>query len=315
MSDWETLGAVDPRELTEARLQLHWAAQAAAAVGKQLVPHQPDFGEQSFHWLPGARALAQRLVEGMRPFRSAVRPSPAALLLLDENGATLAELPLEGRSLDAVYEWVRVEVERLLGRPLEQPLERPGEDFPAHPVGCGAPFSTADPAFAEVGRYFADADRALRAVAARHPGASPVRCWPHHFDLATLILLDPGDDPEKACSIGVGLSPGDGDIAEPYFYVLPWPAPATHALPELAGGGRWQTAGWVGAVLEASSFTGAGSNGAQAQQVEDFLASAVWPAAGVCWREENHERSALVRPGAGRGPRCRQAARSRFFKA
>lgn len=37
MSDWEALGAVDPRELTDARLHLHWAAQAAAGVGKQLV--------------------------------------------------------------------------------------------------------------------------------------------------------------------------------------------------------------------------------------------------------------------------------------
>ena len=272
MSDWENLGAVDPRELTDARLQLHWAAQAAAAVGRQLVPHQPDFGEQSFQWLAGPRALAQGIVEGR--FRSAVRPSPAALLLLDENGATLAELPLEGRTLDAAYEWVRAEVERLLGRPLEQPLERPGEDFPAHPVGCGAPFSSAGPAFAEVGRYFADADRVLRALANRNPGASPVRCWPHHFDLATLILLEE-TDPEKARSIGVGLSPGDGSIAEPYFYVLPWPAPATHALPGLAGGGRWQTAGWVGAVLEASTFTNAGSNGSQARRVEDFLDSAV----------------------------------------
>ena len=62
MSDWETLGAVDPRDLTEARLQLHWAAQAAAAVGKQLVPHQPDYGEQSFQWQAGPRAFAQGLV-------------------------------------------------------------------------------------------------------------------------------------------------------------------------------------------------------------------------------------------------------------
>ncbi|HEX3551747.1 MAG TPA: hypothetical protein VIA62_00785 [Thermoanaerobaculia bacterium] len=275
MSDWDTLGAVDPRALTDARLQLHWAAQAAAAVGKQLLPHQPDYGEQSFQWLAGPRALGQGIVDGTRPFRSAVRPSPAALLLLDENGATLAELPLEGRTLDAAYEWVRVEVERLLGRPLEKPLERPGEDFPANPVGSGAPFSTAAPACAEVGRYFADADRALRALAARNRGASPVRCWPHHFDIATLILLDSGADPEKARSIGVGLSPGDGAIAEPYFYVLPWPAPPTHALPGLAGGGRWQTVGWVGAVLEASSFTQAGSNGSQARRVEDFLDSAV----------------------------------------
>ncbi|HYX23808.1 MAG TPA: hypothetical protein VFC23_06615, partial [Thermoanaerobaculia bacterium] len=193
-----------------------------------------------------------------------------------------AELPLEGHTLDAAYEWLRVEVERLLGRPLEKPLERPGEDFPAHPVGSGTPFSTAGPAFAEVGRYFADADRVLRALADRNRGASPVRCWPHHFDVATLILLDSqvnaGSDPEKARSIGVGLSPGDGAIAEPYFYVLPWPAPPTDALPRLAGGGRWQTAGWVGAVLEASSFahfTSAGSNGSQARRVEDFLDSAV----------------------------------------
>ena len=275
MSDWETLGAVDPRELTDARLQLHWAAQAAAAVGRQLVPHQPDYGEQSFQWLGGPRALAQGLVAGRRPFRAAVRPWPAALLLLDAAGAALAEFLLEGKTLDEAYEWTHIEVERVLGRQLKQPLERPGDDFPAHSVACGAPFSTSGPGFAELGRYFADADRVLRALVDRNPGASPVRCWPHHFDLATLILLDSGTDSEKARSIGAGLSPGDDRMAEPYFYVLPWPAPATHALPQLAGGGRWQTAGWVGAVLAASSFTNAGTNGYQARRVEEFLTSAV----------------------------------------
>ncbi len=278
MSDWETLGAVDPHGLTEARLQLHWAAQAAAAVGKQLVPHQPDYGEQSFQWQAGPRAFVQGLVPGERPFRAAVRPSPAALLLLDENGGSLAEFPLEGKTLEAAYEWMRSEVERLLGRPLEKPLERPDGDFPGHPVLHGAAFSTtgaSGPGFAELGRYFANADRVLRVLADRNPGASPVRGWPHHFDLATLIMLEPGADPEKARSIGAGLSPGDGGMAEPYFYVLPWPAPPMHGLPPLAGGGRWQTAGWVGAVLEASSFTNAATNGFQARRVEEFLDSAV----------------------------------------
>jgi hypothetical protein len=275
MSDWETLGAVDPRELIDARLQLHFAAQAAAAVGKQLVPHQPDYGEQSFQWQAGPRALAQGLVAGNPPFRAALRPSPAALLLLDDNGAVLEEFPLEGKTLDEAYEWTQIEVELLLGRHLEKPLERPGDDFPAHPVARGAVFSTSGPGFAELGRYFANADRVLRALADRNPGASPVRCWPHHFDLATLIPLDPGADPEKARSIGAGLSPGDGVIAEPYFYVLPWPAPPTQRLPQLAGGGRWQTAGWVGAVLPASSFTNAATNGSQARRVEEFLDSAV----------------------------------------
>lgn len=272
MSDWESLGAVDPRELTDARLQLHWAAQAAAAVGKQLVPHQPDYGEQSFQWQTGPRAFAQGLIPGERPFRAAVRPSPAALLLLDDRGAVLSEFLLEGRTLDEAYDWMRAEVERLVGRPLEKPLERPDEEFPGHPVLHGTPFSTSGPGFAELGRYFANADQVLRALADRNPGASPVRGWPHHFDLATLIMLEPGSDPEKARSIGVGLSPGDGGIVEPYFYVLPWPAPPAQPLPQLAGGGRWQTVGWTGAVLEASGFTNAVS---QARQVEEFLESAV----------------------------------------
>jgi hypothetical protein len=274
MRDWEPLGAVDPRELIGVRLQLHWMAQAAAAVGKQLLDHRPDFSEQSSQWSAGLRALVQDPVAGERPFRAGLRPSPPALLLAGGDGEILRELPLDGHTLEEAYGWMQGQVEGLLGRPLEQPLERPGE-LPPHPVSSGAPFSFpgAD-ACAEIGRYFANADRLLQDVRTRNPGASTVRCWPHHFDIATLIALDPGADAEAARSIGVGLSPGDDSFSEPYFYVLPWPAPKGD-LPEIAGGGWWHTEGWTGAVLEASRFTGTGSNGAQAQRAEDFLNSAV----------------------------------------
>jgi hypothetical protein len=273
MSDWETLGAVEPRNLAEARRQIHWAAQAVAAVGKQLLPHQHDYGEQSFTWLAGPRVLAQGLVDGPRPFRAAVRLADPTLLLLGETGEPLARMPIEGRTLEEAYEWVRREAEALLGRPLEKPLERP-EGIPDHPVATGAPFHLAgSPAPAELERYYSDADRLLSGLHDRNPGASPVRCWPHHFDLATLILLDPGADPETARSIGVGFSPGDDGRPEPYFYVLPWPRPAG-GLPSLDGG-AWNTEGWLGAVLEAADLTTAGSNGAQRERIERFLNSAV----------------------------------------
>jgi len=42
----------------------------------------------------------------------------------------------------------------------------------------------------------------------------------------------------------VGLSPGDGSFDQPYFYALPWPAPADRELPRLDGGGTWQREGW-----------------------------------------------------------------------
>ena len=51
--------------------------------------------------------------------------------------------------------------------------------------------------------------------------ATPVRCWPHHFDIATLLNIGQ----ENLQSIGIGLSPGDSNNREPYFYVTMWPYP------------------------------------------------------------------------------------------
>jgi len=279
MSDWEPL-TMDPHTLLDARLQLHWAEQVAAAVGKQLLPHQPDFSEQSCEWQDGPRVLAQGWVAGPPPFRPALRPSPPALLLLDPADETLRKLPLAGRTLAEAYDWMQREVEALLGRPLAEPLAR-SEGLPFHPVAAGAPFAFPEAdsgvnAPAELARYFADAYSLLRDLMARE-GSSHVRCWPHHFDIAILIQLDEtGADPEHARSLGVGLSPGDDAIPRPYFYLLPWPRPARPAdqLPALDGG-VWHTEGWLGAVLDSTEFAATGDQQQQRQRCERFLNSAV----------------------------------------
>ncbi len=59
----------------------------------------------------------------------------------------------------------------------------------------------------------------------------PVRCWPHHFDIATYVGLEDGDY-ETARGIGVGLSPGDEAYDQPYFYVNPWPHLDPAGLPQ-----------------------------------------------------------------------------------
>ena len=312
MTGWETLGAVPPARLVEARLQLHWAAQPAAAVGKLLVPHQPDYGEQSFSWSHGARCLAQGLVTAPTPCRAALRPSPPALLILAEDDRVLRQLPLGGRTLDEAYAWLGTQLEQLLERQLPGKLDRPGpEGLPAHAVAAGARFDDADDeAFAELGRLFANADRALAAWAGTVAGASAVRCWPHHFDIATLAPAGPlatapppeladmmpevpevpespqqprdqeaaqeaaGADPEARCTLGVGLVPGDESRPEPYFYVTPWPYPEDPELTPLAAGGTWHTAGWLGAVLAAPGFMGARPPAVQAATVEEFITSA-----------------------------------------
>lgn len=291
-TSWETLGTVDPRRVVDARLHLHWAAQAASAPGRQLLARRADFSEQSLRWVAGPRALAQDLVDGVWPFRSALRTSPPALLLLDANDRVTGELSLDGRTLEEAYAWLEREVPRRTGRPLAGPLQRPGEGLPDHPVGSGECFSTFDnAAFSEVGRWFGNAHSLLSEIAARHPDASTLRCWPHHFDIATLITLDPASiDAETARSIGVGFSPGDAGEKgrpHPYFYVTPWPYPKGAELPALDGGGVWNTAGWTGAVLDTAALLSAGDGEAQAEQAERFIESAI----AAC-------RSLLARPAA-----------------
>jgi hypothetical protein len=263
MTSWDTLGRVGAERLADARLQLHWAAQAASAIGKQLLGHQPDYGEQSFQWDPSNRALVQGLIAD--GFRSSLRPSPPALLLL----GTGRELPLDGRTVEEAYTWLESEI--------GQPLERPGE-MPAHAVGSGSPFSTRDrEAFEEVAAWLDAAHQLLSGLAGRNPGASAVRLWPHHFDIATLIALDPEGEPndsEHGRSIGAGLALGDTFKPEPYIYITPWPYPSKdRELPALDGG-SWNTEGWTGAYLEASRLLD-GPAKQRAARAQTFVDSAV----------------------------------------
>lgn len=127
---------------------------------------------------------------------------------------------------------------------------------------------------ARLARWFADGDAQLRPLAASWPGAAPVRVWPHHFDIGSVLPLGDGHG-EDAPSIGAGLSPGDDGIPEPYLYVTPWPAPPADALPSLPAGGRWHREGWTGAVLTGGEIVAAGEGTAQAEAARAFLAGMV----------------------------------------
>jgi hypothetical protein len=217
----------------DTRMQLHWAAQAAAGVGRTLLPPQPDDSHQSFTWSRRARALVQGVVEGR--YRAGIRPRDMALLLLDDADRVTAELPLAGRTLDDGFRFYEEQVGRTLARP--------DAGIPAHPVASGAAFAPDSNELANLEALYDQANAILERIRASRRGSSEVRCWPHHFDLATLITLGGGR------TVGIGFVPGDTQIAEPYWYVTPWPYPKDHArLPKLPIG-SWNTEGWVGAVL------------------------------------------------------------------
>jgi hypothetical protein len=255
---------------SEARLVAHWAAQIVAAVGETLVAPAPDASNASLEWIEPARALVG-VPLGDGAVRVALRPADLTLLILDATNRAFETLDLRGETLQSGLAWLTAALAHVTGA-AAVPLARPPHELPEHPVGSGAPFpATDDDARALLADIFSMADRQLRALAASVPGASPVRCWPHHFDIATLVALDSAKTPgEISRSIGVGLSAGDASYAGGYWYVTPWPCPAVPELPPLAAGGTWHRAGWLGAVLPLSH-----PNARDAARSSAFLESAI----------------------------------------
>ena len=128
-------------------------------------------------------------------------------------------------------------------------------EIPPHVIAEGQTFKSENiNHFKELGRYFANANSVLQTMKIKLPELSEIRCWPHHFDIATLLKIDEDKSAEEARSIGIGFSPGDGAYEEPYFYISPWPYPdlKKSELPELLGG-KWHTEGWKGLIISYNS--------------------------------------------------------------
>jgi len=272
MNSWQKIGNIAPQSLTETRLQLHYAIQFMAAAGNFLTEPQPDYSHASLTWNSELKVFVSGLVNTEQPFQVALEPVSLISLVLDAEGNKLAEFSLPQKTLDEGMNWLKQTIEPLGADIAKLIFVSYPEDFPDSPLTRGATFQDGDQAQRqELTAYFANTNSILQALAANTEGASPVRIWPHHFDIATLISL-PHIQKDEPASIGVGMSPGDGSYDEPYWYVTPWPYPDTANLPELAGGGTWHTEGWVGAILTASQLS---KDDKQQNQLTAFLDSAI----------------------------------------
>jgi hypothetical protein len=277
-SRWIRLGDPAPETLTDARLQLHWAVQLLAAFGESFLPHRPDESHSSLTWSPERRAfLSGETLDGSS-IRLGLQPGGFAYRLFGPGAAQSEPFALQGRTLAEAAVWLDDQLVGRLGTS-DHRFSLGTPETPPHRVGRGAPFDAALPDLAEVERWFHDASLLLEAVSATEEGASPVRCWPHHFDIALLIDLehdaDPPVGPDEGRSVGIGMTPGDDSYAEPYFYVAPWPYPDTDGLPNLQPPATWHTEDWVGAVLTGPDLVAAGDETAQATRAASFARAAI----------------------------------------
>lgn len=241
----EILG--DPKALAAARAEAHAAVQPLSRAERANLEKAPDDSHSNLGWsLDRAMFVTHPLGEDGHRAGLRVAPLTMAFLAGDE---IIDELPLSGATLAEAEGWLDARLENVGLKPasaarIPYPLPEDARRITT--------FSDDDKHLTNLAEWFALAAACLEEFAASLPkdlvpGPSPVRCWPHHFDIATYVGLTSGD-PETAKGIGVGLSPGDESYDQPYFYVNPWPHLDPQSLPDAVRPGHWHSEGFVGLI-------------------------------------------------------------------
>lgn len=238
---WSMLRHPEPTTLVAARVLAHRGAQWATRAARANLEPAPDDSHTALTWDPARAALLSAPLKGGT--QVGLRIGVLEVIVSSKERTEAIALPTNTEA--EVADWLdgmlaEQGLKPAAGVPL--PYELPAANF-ARAVDEG-------PQLAALAAWFAAGAELLEEVRKKYkrfkPG--PTRCWPHHFDIATLIELE---DPKKANarSIGIGLSPGDDYYAQPYFYLSPYPRPDTADLPELPAGGRWHTHEFFGAIV------------------------------------------------------------------
>jgi len=246
--DWSGLREPAPGTLAAAREVAHYALQWVARAARANLRAAPDDSHSALTWDAGLGALVSApLPEGTKAGTRVGLQLATLELELTRDGKA-ERLALEGCTTGTVSDWLD--------------LKLAAQDLKAASK-VALPYEIAPqplrhlPGLAALARWFGAAEEVLEEVRGRtadiRPGPGPVRCWPHHFDIAVLVRLEKGAA-ESARSIGVGVSPGDGYYAQPYAYISPYPAPKDPKLPALPPGGHWHSKDFFAAVATAEAL-------------------------------------------------------------
>jgi hypothetical protein len=254
---WKPLRIIERGRLSQARLAAHHAVQWLARAARAYIEPTADDSHTNLGWDQALGALTTHpLSDGSR---LALRIADLMLLQL---GTPTSELSLQDRSEADIRAWLGLHLSAKGFDPSALDKTLPYE-LPASTIATGGRYLLDDlqSALGELAGWYGNASRALEDVrqglVAHGLRAPPVRCWPHHFDLDTLIYFDA----QNTRSMGVGFSPGDHYYDEPYFYVSLYPAPAATTLPALPFG-HWHSHDFTAAIATAGRILDENDQGA-----------------------------------------------------
>lgn len=270
--------------------RIHYVSQAVVEAGKSWAePHADD---------SHSALVVEDLINPSEYVSLTLNPSVTAALRLSDGRVKISNGPEEatlidptGRTLAELSALVRRYMERYLGE--ERQSSVPAPDLPEHPVATGEPLDVGAEAATVDDLYAITATMLGRFVDATSDWAVDgehelvPRVWPHHFDLASLLVVSRDETGGMARTVGVGLTPPDSVESSGYWYVSPWSkqdAGVEFTKPELPIG-RWEDRGSVAmAVLPVTEVAalssmpgeefGTDRSALQACAIAEFVAAA-----------------------------------------
>lgn len=265
-------------ELSMGRALAHRAAQHLTAFARANIEAKPDDSHSNLGWDAQLNAFSTHPIGGAM---AVLQLSPLTLLMFD-GAEAVDKLALAGKSVADVEAWIDQAALALgLNAPSSAAIPY---DLPDDVTAIGQyDVDGAASELAALSDWFGLANSVLgeleRSASEHKPGPSPVRCWPHHFDIATYISFEEGD-PETARGMGVGMSPGDEGHDQPYFYINPWPHLDPDTLPDAVAPGFWHVEGYVGLVATGTALQ---ETGFVAGSTVDFINYGFKTAYGAQW--------------------------------
>ncbi|MEM8771469.1 MAG: hypothetical protein AAGD92_07460 [Pseudomonadota bacterium] len=271
-SAWKPLGAVAPKKLARIHEQPYQLAQWLGRFARGYLTPADDDSHTSFVWHSENGAMATNEASfGGKKVAFAFYPRDLILSVIID-GVIGDEIAMHGRRDRDAGVWMAGVLEAHGADPVKLHDAAPYALLKT-PYAQDAPYDakTDVAGLSELARYLDNASLVLNEIVAAYghvrPGPAPVRLWPHHFDIATIITLEDGAF-ETARAVGAGLAIPDKLHKEFYFYTYPWPRNERKNLPPLRSNCSYQYDGFFGAVQTMSSVL---AQGDQVGAVREFF--------------------------------------------
>ncbi|MEM6807147.1 MAG: hypothetical protein AAF696_37440, partial [Bacteroidota bacterium] len=211
---WKSVNSIPKLELGPSRLELHHALQIPAILARSFLGQHNEDIHANLAWEERFGALMSRpILASEEELRVGLVLEKLELIFWREN--IILRFPFKGRNWEAAWNWVKENLPEFGLDPAKIMMEQPyASDLPNFPTQDGTDFSFGNPeVYSYFSSFYANTQYILGETLKTVSEASEIRCWPHHFDMASLLDLGEGK------SIGLGMSPGDGTYEEPYFYI------------------------------------------------------------------------------------------------